>query len=196
MTDSVVKEVTMLERMRYVDERVTPYATVTDFGEVFIEETHSLYLLSFLLTGDKDKAEQCFIEGLGECIEEVGTFMEWARLSARRTIIKQAVQMIRPVPAIHDDWSFNGVEGTLTASSKNNLLAAIVSLCGFERFVFVMSILEGLSDGDCLSLLRCSRREIQIARELALRYLAATDMRGDHDEEALDAWRVCLSSPR
>ena len=49
----------MLAQLESVDERVIQYATVTDFCEIFTEETHSLYLLSFLLTADKDKAERC-----------------------------------------------------------------------------------------------------------------------------------------
>jgi hypothetical protein len=120
---------------------------------------HSLYLLSFLLTGDKDKAEQCFIGGLGECLEGMGAFMEWARLWARRAIIRQAIRMIKPAPEATDQSPLVRVETAAIPSPNNNILAAIVSLCAFERFVFVMSILERLSDGDCLSFLRCSRRE-------------------------------------
>jgi hypothetical protein len=46
------------------------YAAAADFGEVFTEEMHSLYLLSFLLTADKDKAEQCIVGGLGSVSTE------------------------------------------------------------------------------------------------------------------------------
>src|SRR5246127_5764322 len=88
----------MLAKLQSVDETVIQYATATDFGEVFTEEMHSLYLLSFLLTADKDKAEQCFIGGLGECLEGMSAFMEWARLWARRAIIRQAIQVIKPAP--------------------------------------------------------------------------------------------------
>jgi hypothetical protein len=73
-------------------------------------------------------------------------------------------------------------------------LAAIISLCAFERFVFVMSILEKLSDGDCLALLRCSRRELAQARELAVGILATTDTSSDYLHEALHAWQMFMSS--
>lgn len=178
------------------DEVVTPYAAATDFGEIFTEEMHSLYLLSFLLTADKDKAEQCFIGALGECLEGIGAFMEWARLWARRAIIRQAIRMIRPAPENTNHWMLVNVIKTAVASPNNNLLAAIVSLSDFERFVFVMSILERMSDGDCLSLLRCTRREIKLARELAVRFLATTDTGSDYLHEALHAWRMFLSSPQ
>ena len=45
----------------------------------------------------------------------------------------------------------------------------------FERFVFVMSVLEGHSEQECAILLGCSRRDVTIARVLALARLANTD---------------------
>jgi hypothetical protein len=182
--------------MQIADGGVTPYAAAADFGEVFAEEMRSLYLLSFLLTGDKDKAEQCFIGGLRGCIEGMGAFMEWARLWARRAIIRQAIRMIKPAPEPTDQSPLVRVKTAAVPSPNNNILAAIVSLCAFERFVFVMSILERLSDGDCLAFLRCSRRELALARELAVRILATTDPSSDYLHEALRAWQMFLSSPQ
>jgi hypothetical protein len=184
----------MLAQLQGIDERATQYATVTDFCEIFTEEMHSLYLLAFLLTADQDKAEQCFIGGLGECVEGIGAFMEWSRLWARRAIIQQAILMMKPSPKDTDQWS--PIHAKAAVALKNGLFAAILSLSAFERFVFVMSILEGLADRDCQSLLRCSQRDIVIARELALRFLVTTDRGGDHLQEALQAWRTFLSSPK
>jgi hypothetical protein len=186
----------MQAQSQIADGGLPPYAAAADFGEVFTEEMRSLYLLSFLLTADKDKAEQCFIGGLGECLEGISAFMEWARLWARRAIVKQAIRMIGPAPDSTDHWPLVSVKNTAVASPDNNLLAAVVSLSAFERFVFVMSILERMSDGDCLSLLRCSRRELDLARELAVRFLATTDTGSDYLHEALHAWRMFLISPQ
>jgi hypothetical protein len=185
----------MLAQTQIADGGVTPYTAGADFGEIFTEEMHGLYLLSFLLTGDKDKAEQCFIGGLGECLEGIGAFMEWARLWARRAIIREAIRMIKPAPDDTDLSPLLNINKSRNSSPTNNLLAAIVSLSAFERFVFVMSALERLSDGDCLSLLRCTRRELDFARELAVSCLATTDNCTDYLHEALRAWRMFLSSP-
>jgi hypothetical protein len=185
----------MLAQLQDIDERATQYATVTDFCEIFTEEMHSLYLLSFLLTADQDKAEQCFTSGLGECVEGIGAFMEWSRLWARRAIIQQAILMMKPSPEdTNDHWSTIDAKGA-AAALKNGIFAAILSLSTFERFVFVMSILEGLAKRDCQSLLSCSERDIVIARELALRFLVTSDTGGNHLQEALQAWRIFLSSP-
>jgi hypothetical protein len=168
----------MLEPMHFVDERATSYATVSDFFNTFDEEMQRLYLLSFLLTADHDKAEQCLISAMGECAEGIGVPMDWARSWTRRAVFKHAIQMIMPAPEHADNISFIGLEGTAT-SAEDNPFAAILLLDPFERFVFVMSILEGQSDQECAILLRCSRRDVMIARVLALKRQSSTDAQAE-----------------
>lgn len=161
----------MLEAMHIFDERAATNALT--------EEMHSLYLFSFLLTADNDVAEQCYVCGLGECVEGIGVFMEWVRSWARRTILKHAIRLIMPAPEHMDNLSLMSLKREAT-SGKNSLFAAIVALGAFERFVFVMSVLEKQSDEDCSMLLGCSRRDVMIARELALKRLANSDHGSDY----------------
>jgi hypothetical protein len=95
----------MLQPMQLVDERVTRYATVTDFFATFDEKMHSLYLLAFLLTADHDKAEQCLVCAMGECVDWIGVFTDWAHSWSRRAVLKRAIQMIMPVPEHADKTS-------------------------------------------------------------------------------------------
>ncbi len=176
----------MLEPMHFVDERATSYATVADFFKTFTEEMHSLYVLSLLLTADNDKAVQCFVCAMGERVEGLGVFMEWARSWAPLAVLKYAIQMIMPVPEHADSLSFISLKGPAT-SAENSPFAAILALGAFERFVFVMSILEGRSEQDCAILLRCSRRDVMMARVLALKRLANTDARYAQAEVELQA---------
>jgi DNA-directed RNA polymerase specialized sigma24 family protein len=169
----------MLASTHIIDERATTYRTGTDFCKIFTEEMNSLYLLAFLLTADSDKAEQCFVSGLGECVEGTGAFMEWAHSWARRTIIKQAIRTIMPTPEHSDQVSFVSTNGRSTYG-KYSPMGAIVALSAFERFVFVMSVLESQSDEDCSILLECSRPDVMIARELALRRLSPA---GNHYDQ-------------
>jgi hypothetical protein len=164
----------MLQPMHFVEER-TPYPTVTDFLRSFNEEMHSLYLLSFLLTADPDKAEQCLVSAIGECVEGIGVFMDWARSWTRGAVLKHAIKMIMPVPEHADRVSVISFKGPAVSAEKNPF-AAILLLDTFERFVFVMSILEGKSDEECASLLRCSRRDVMIARVLALKRQSTVDV--------------------
>jgi len=41
-----------------------PFATREDFFQVFHADMNGLYQLSFLLTGDHEKAERCFVAGI------------------------------------------------------------------------------------------------------------------------------------
>jgi hypothetical protein len=173
-TNLGTKEVNMLQLTHFVDERTTSYATVADFFKTFTDEMHSLNVLSLLLTANKDKAEECFVSAMGECVEGIVVFMEWAHLWARRAVIKYAIQMIRPVPQHPDSLPFIRLKRPAT-SAESSPFAAIVTLGAFERFVFVMSVLEGQSEQECAILLRCSRRDVMIARVLALTRLANTD---------------------
>ena len=45
-------------------EQPNPYTTVEDFCRLFAKGMSELYQLSFLLTADHQKAEQCFVAGL------------------------------------------------------------------------------------------------------------------------------------
>jgi DNA-directed RNA polymerase specialized sigma24 family protein len=164
----------MLHPMDFVDERATPYPTVTDFFRTFDEELHSLYLLSFLLTADHDKAEECLASAMGECVEGIGVFTDWARSWTRGAVLKHAIQMIMPAPEHADSVSLSGLKSSATPA-ENNPFAAILLLDAFERFVFVMSILEGQSDQECATLLRCSRRDVMMARVLALKRQSTMD---------------------
>ena len=182
----------MLEPGQIFDERAATCTTGTDCWNILTDEMHSLYLLSFLLTADPDKAELCFVSGMGECEEEIGVFMAWAQAWARRTILKRAIRMIRPAPEHADDFSFTFFKGS-AVSGKTSLFSAIVALNPFERFVYVMSVLESQSDDDCAALLRCSRRDVIIARELALGHLANTHTPSDQPIKAVGAWRTMFA---
>ena len=179
----------MLEPGQIFDERATTYTTGTDCWNILTDEMHSLYLLSFLLTADLNKAEQCCVSGLGECEEEIGVFMTWAQTRARRRILNTAIWMIMPAPDRADDFSFGLRKGS-RASGKTTLFDAIVRLNPFERFVYVMTVLEKQSDDDCSTLLRCSRRDVIIARTVALERLANTYNTWDLPIEAVGAWRT------
>jgi len=74
------------------------YATPEDFRRLFIEETDGLYQLAYLLTGDDDKAQQCFAVGLENSVKGNNVFREWAYSWAKRMIIRNTIRILRPQP--------------------------------------------------------------------------------------------------
>ena len=148
----------------------TMYASSGDFRRIFHEETDSLYRLSFLLTADREKAEQCFVSGLEDSVNGSPVFKEWARSWARRAIIHNAVRVINPRPTDeHAPPSLNSDGKTPTGEEAE--IAAVLELGPFERFVYVMSVLERYSDQDCSVLLGCAQRDVIAARIRALQQI-------------------------
>jgi hypothetical protein len=147
---------------------VAAYAVAGDFCRIFAEDMSRLYLLSFLLTADRAKAEQCFASGLEDCVGANRVFKEWARSWARRSIVQNAIRIIQPTR----QRSASAAAGEVEVSDSDTKLAAVLELKTFERFVFVMSVLEEYSDQDCKTLLGCSRQDIVRARLQALKHIA------------------------
>lgn len=148
----------------------SPYATRSDFCRVFEKDINPLYRLSFLLTGDHTIAEQCFVGGLHIAQDGNHVFKEWAESWARRAIIQNAIRMIRPRKAT-DATNLMAVPSTAKVPVEPAEIARIVDLPGFERFTFVMSVLERYSDQECSLLLGCTRGDVAAARVRALDWL-------------------------
>jgi len=158
----------MFGSRKLIKQTTTPYATQADFRRVFQEDMNRLYLLSFLLTGERDLAEQCFVSGLKMSSEGNPVFKEWATSWARRTIILTAIRMVRP--RLGDPQRSSVPPKSAGPSSISRAeIANIIALPPFERFVFVMSVLECYTEQECSLLLGCTRREAMEAREGALR---------------------------
>ena len=169
----------------------TSYASNDDFCRIFNEETDSLCQLSFLLTADRDKAQQCFVSGLEDSLKGSRVFKEWARSWARRAIIQNAVRVISPRPMGENvPSSFNSIDKTLVAEPAE--IAAILELAPFERFVYVMSVLERYSDQDCSVLLGCSRRDVNAPRIRAFEQIGSVMELHMKQQVNVGSWKPVL----
>ncbi len=177
------------------------YATRTEFCRAFTENMDSMHLLSFLLTADLAKAEECFLSGLADCVAGSYVFRDWARSWARCTIIQNAIRMLVPhkdrsavadVPSGPVSHSFGRTQ------EAGYAIGSVLRLKDFERFVFVMSVLEKYSDQDCAVLFGCSRQDIGETRMKALVHVAEAEglrtMAGsgfDHNDHAEEQQEKC-----
>jgi len=140
------------------------YATAADFCRVFEQEMDRLYLLSLLLTGDHDLAEKCFVGGLELSKSSNAVFRDWARSWARRMVVQNAIQAIRP--RSNDFMSPDRVvDGDISQPAE---ITAIRELPAFDRFAYVLSVLEGYPLRECALLLNCTPGEVNTARMRAL----------------------------
>ena len=137
---------------------------------------NQLYLLSFLLTADRTTAEKCFVEGLDSSQKESAVFKEWAQSWARRTIIGNAIRMIHPRPEhsqrakASGHAAMNAIKNPGPVSVPEEI-EAIIALGVFDRFAFVISVLEGYSDREASLLLNCGVADLVVARIRALQQI-------------------------
>jgi DNA-directed RNA polymerase specialized sigma24 family protein len=174
-------------------ERATEYATCKDFQQIFKEDMAGLHLLAYLLTADQQKAEQCFVAGLEDSIHGNPVFKQWARSWSKRAIIQNAIKTMSPTLA-HDDTAPGSPQPgppdhaaiARSATEESPLVSLVLQWTSFERFVFVMSVLEGYAVRECATLLSCTDQEIIATRSRLLERLANGNWQG----------AAVLSSPR
>src|SRR5882762_10030145 len=122
-----------------------------------------LYLLGFLLTANHEESEQCFVSTVDEAFKEQAVFKEWGRSWVRRSLIENAIEIVSPASARNgqkrDLWGVGQHE-----AQRGCEIDTVTKLDAFERFVFVMSIVERLSKRDCALLLECRMKEVARAR--------------------------------
>jgi DNA-directed RNA polymerase specialized sigma24 family protein len=164
------------------EEQANRYASREDFHTIFSEHLKELYQLAFLLTRDPAKAERCLVGGLEDCATRNPVFRQWVRSWAKRSIVQNAIRELRPRP-IHSNSPLSETIlpdiGQLSSGPGGHFaIDAVLGLEDFERFVFVLSILEHYSEHDCGLLLGCSAREIREARTRALKELMNSSQTG------------------
>jgi hypothetical protein len=143
---------------KYKAARENEYATSSDFCRIFIEQMNNLYLLSLLLTADRKKAEECFLSGFEDSLRNNSVFKERAYLWARRSIVLQAIRLLRPQPSDENESSearLSPLMETVPAEMRAYPnFVRVVRLNSLERFVFIMSVLEMYSQQECSLIFR------------------------------------------
>ena len=153
-------------------ERATEYASCKDFKQIFTEDMVGLHRLAFLLTADHAKAEQCFVAGLEDSIHGNPVFRQWARAWSKRAIIQSAIKAIAPMPTRRGALPEVAEAQWQDRNDVESIAAVVASWEPFERFVFVMAVLEGYGLRECAALLACPVQDVITAKSFALQRLA------------------------
>ncbi|HEX2330818.1 MAG TPA: hypothetical protein VHN74_18995 [Candidatus Angelobacter sp.] len=147
-------------------QRSRGYASIEAFCAIFRQDMDSLYTLALCLTASHDLAQQCFEAALNDCRTGTAVFAEWARSWSRRAVIKSAIRLLDPVRFPMNGGLETGVEAV--ALELNSSARWLFRLDRIQRFVFVISVLEGYAVRECAALLGASPREVEQARVRAL----------------------------
>jgi len=151
------------------------YAKTPDYCEVFEREMKSLYLLAFLLTANHQEAEECFAATIETGCEEKCVFKDWTESWIKRCLIQKAIHVVFSRSVRDRQRSLWG--GDSCETRLRDMVNAVTDLEVLERFVFVMSILEGYSVRECSLLLHCRGENIVQLRMRASTTLAASNCR-------------------
>lgn len=152
------------------------YATHSDFCAVFLQQLDRLYSLALILTGDELRAEECLLAAFDSCEQRNLVFKESAVSWSRRTVIKIAIRFMSPAPFGTPPHSLLGNRSNLNVAPDVSI-ECLLELPAFDRFVYVMSVLEGYADRDCALLLGCPFSEILRARIRAFQQISKIQMR-------------------
>jgi hypothetical protein len=149
------------------------YATREDFRKIFDEDLDRLYQLSFLLTGDRRKAENCVVAGVEACADENRVFSEWVCDWTIRVVVENAIRELTPRPTRSNSSSLPPLR-TRESTSRAGYFDAdtLLGLADFDRFVFVLRVLEGYPENECALLLGSSRSQVREACTNAIKKLA------------------------
>jgi|ERR1700733_1853487 len=152
------------------------YATREDFRKILDEGLNRLYQLSFLLTADHRKAERCFVASIEDCTAECRVFREWARPWTKRVVVENAIRELKPRPTRSNSCSRPSLRNQQPSSPTGHFISdALLRLEDFERFVFVLRVLESYKENDCTLLLGCSAFQVREAWTRAIQTLASVD---------------------
>jgi DNA-directed RNA polymerase specialized sigma24 family protein len=171
------------------------YATSNDFQKIFTEDMAGLHLLAFLLTGNQAAAEQVFVGGLDDALHGNPVFKEWARSWSKRVIIKRAIRLAAPwdgEPAVANPQLFPQA----LDSERDALIRSVLRLPALERFVFVMSVLEGYSVSETAVLLGCTMRDVLAARSESVKQVNVGRWHPVAPPALVSAWQSLFNSAR
>lgn len=139
-----------------------------DFCQVFSLEIDSLYTLALLLIGNHEAAENCLLVGLESCLSGRPVPESSARSWSRWSVIRQAATVTlsrRDLATVQPSHPLD--------TTDTPMMLAIAGLPSFERFAFVVTVLERYSVRECATLLHCKTRDVIQARVRAMQGISA-----------------------
>lgn len=164
------------------------YAITSDFQTIFSEDMAGLHLLAYLLTADYERAEEVFVGALEDTISGNPVFRQWAHSWSQRAITKRAIKVMAPSP--EEDPIASRPTHQCGTSERDSLVRVMAQLSTFQRFVFVLCVLEGYSNTECAALLACRVVDVIRAKSAALQKVsAAAQLEPGMAENSLDSWK-------
>jgi hypothetical protein len=157
------------------------YARKEEFVCFFERERVSLERLALLLTANSESARRCLIGAFRECIASGSVSKEWVLSWTRRVVVRNAISLVMGTGGQSSvKTNDNACDGPIAFFPDNSAgltaqAESIFALPEFDRFVFVICVLERYSMHDCALLLGRAPHEIGEARQRAVNQVGQID---------------------
>jgi hypothetical protein len=155
------------------------YASEDDILNLFSSDMSDLFHLAILLTADAEKAEDCIIISLHECLSHESILKCWLPVWIRTSVTRNGISMVTGAPGLSPatmpERSPRRAIHQLgpSAQDASEGSAAILALNDFDRLVYVLCVLEHYRLRDCALLLKRSRQDVRDAQCRAMEQVAA-----------------------
>ena len=177
------------------------YATVDDIQRLFAAAMNDLFCLAFLLTADADRAEDCLVRSIRECLKNKYILKERLPAWIRDTIVRNGINIVMDIGGRSlSDTPRDSIplvpESSQAILRATDYSAGILELNTLDRLVYVICILECYTGRQCALLLGRSREKVREARSCALAHIAGfestwRDIPIDSSPEESKAPRCC-----
>ena len=153
------------------------YATADDVQNFFVAAMNDLFCLAFLLTANADRAEDCIVRSIRECMKNTCILRENLLAWVRNSVIRNGIAIVTEfeLDSPHDtqiDSTPLIPESPQACVGTTDCSAGILELSNFDRLVYVICIIELYTSRHCALLLSRSREEVREARTRALAHIA------------------------
>ncbi|MGA8087472.1 MAG: hypothetical protein WCA10_09210 [Terracidiphilus sp.] len=158
------------------------WGTPTDVQRQFAAAMSDLFCLALLLTAQADRAEECIIRSIRECMTSARVRSEELPAWVRNSVIRNGVAIVDESKGESHWHKEDQAIPLLPAASQGSVYTAdysagILELSSFDRLVYVICVLERYSSRHCALLLRSSRERVREARVAAVAHIAEFESR-------------------
>lgn len=158
------------------------YATVDDMQKLFAAAMNDLFCLAFLLTANADRAEDCLVRSIRECLKSKYILKERLPAWIRDTIVRNGINIVKDVEGLSfGDTARDSIplvpESSQAVIRATDYSAGILELNNLDRLVYVICILERYTGRQCALLLGRSCEKVREARTQALAQIAEFESR-------------------
>lgn len=164
----------------FVAQTSFDWATQRNVQNYFAAAMNDLFCLAFLVTAHADRAEECVIRSIRECMKSTRILREGLPAWVRNSIIRNGIAIANQFKK--DSQEDKECIAVIPPSSRApaglaDYSAGVLELSSFDRLVYVICVLEHYTSRHCALLLRTSREEVREARIRALAHIAEFESR-------------------